>query len=82
MKQQEKRKAELDTFMGCVQEAIQEKQEQGKHEIAKFEEKHLLVGPAPSPSPLLQVPTRQRPSPSASDDPRPHGASRLLSGQA
>ncbi|XP_073653143.1 dynein regulatory complex subunit 3 isoform X2 [Tursiops truncatus] len=43
MKQQEKRKAELDTFMGCVQEAIQEKQEQGKHEIAKFEEKHLLT---------------------------------------
>ncbi|XP_022416452.1 dynein regulatory complex subunit 3 isoform X2 [Delphinapterus leucas] len=43
LKQQEKRKAELDTFMGCVQEAIQEKQEQGKHKIAKFEEKHLLT---------------------------------------
>ncbi|KAM9044425.1 dynein regulatory complex subunit 3 isoform 4-T8 [Megaptera novaeangliae] len=42
LKQQEKRKAELDTFMGCVQEAVQEKQEQGKHKIAKFEEKHLL----------------------------------------
>ena len=37
--------------MGCVQEAVQEKQEQGKHKIAKFEEKHLLVGPAPSPFP-------------------------------
>ncbi|TKC53127.1 hypothetical protein EI555_006625 [Monodon monoceros] len=43
LKQQEKRKAELDTFMGCVQEAVQEKQEQGKHKIAKFEEKHLLT---------------------------------------
>ncbi|XP_007448444.1 PREDICTED: leucine-rich repeat-containing protein 48 [Lipotes vexillifer] len=42
LKQQEKRKAELDTFMGCVQEAVQEKQEQGKHKMAKFEEKHLL----------------------------------------
>ncbi|XP_036694162.1 dynein regulatory complex subunit 3 isoform X4 [Balaenoptera musculus] len=42
LKQQKKRKAELDTFMGCVQEAVQEKQEQGKHKIAKFEEKHLL----------------------------------------
>ncbi|XP_059937665.1 dynein regulatory complex subunit 3 [Mesoplodon densirostris] len=42
LKQQEKRKAELDTFMGCVQEAVWEKQEQGKHKITKFEEKHLL----------------------------------------
>ncbi|KAB0401136.1 hypothetical protein E2I00_011478, partial [Balaenoptera physalus] len=42
LKQQEKRKAERDTFMVCVQEAVQEKQEQGKHKIAKFEEKHLL----------------------------------------
>ncbi|XP_070245726.1 dynein regulatory complex subunit 3 isoform X2 [Bos mutus] len=42
LKQQEKRKAELDTFMECVQEAIQENQEQGKLKIAKFEEKHLL----------------------------------------
>ncbi|XP_039083183.1 dynein regulatory complex subunit 3 [Hyaena hyaena] len=42
LKQQEKRKVELDTFKECVQEAIQENQEQGKHRIAKFEEKHLL----------------------------------------
>ncbi|KAM9746904.1 dynein regulatory complex subunit 3 [Dama dama] len=42
LKQQEKRKAELETFMECVQEAIQENQEQGKLKIAKFEEKHLL----------------------------------------
>ncbi|XP_057572470.1 dynein regulatory complex subunit 3 [Hippopotamus amphibius kiboko] len=42
LKQQEKRKAELDTFTGCIQEAIQENQEQGRHEIARFEEKHLL----------------------------------------
>ncbi|CAD7689603.1 unnamed protein product [Nyctereutes procyonoides] len=42
LKQQEKRKLELDTFYECVQEAIQENQEQGKHRIAKFEEKHLL----------------------------------------
>nr|XP_025861411.1 dynein regulatory complex subunit 3 isoform X3 [Vulpes vulpes] len=42
LKQQEKRKLELDTFNECVQEAIQENQEQGKHRIAKFEEKHLL----------------------------------------
>ncbi|KAI4556211.1 hypothetical protein MJT46_014834 [Ovis ammon polii x Ovis aries] len=42
LKQQEKRKAELDNFMECVQEAIQENQEQGKLKIAKFEEKHLL----------------------------------------
>ncbi|XP_058904895.1 dynein regulatory complex subunit 3 isoform X2 [Kogia breviceps] len=42
LKQQEKRRVELDTFMGCVQEAIQEKQEQSKAKIAKFEEKHLL----------------------------------------
>eukprot|EP00070_Physeter_catodon_P048837 XP_028355731.1 dynein regulatory complex subunit 3 isoform X2 [Physeter catodon] len=42
LKQQEKRKAELNTFMGCVQEAVQEKQEQSKAKIAKFEEKHLL----------------------------------------
>uniref|UniRef100_A0A452DYC1 Dynein regulatory complex subunit 3 n=1 Tax=Capra hircus TaxID=9925 RepID=A0A452DYC1_CAPHI len=42
LKQQEKRKAELDNFMECVQEAIQENQEQGKLKIAKFEEKHLV----------------------------------------
>ncbi|KAF4012442.1 hypothetical protein G4228_003189 [Cervus hanglu yarkandensis] len=42
LKQQEKRKAELETFMECVQEAIKENQEQGKLKIAKFEEKHLL----------------------------------------
>uniref|UniRef100_A0A452R4B3 Dynein regulatory complex subunit 3 n=1 Tax=Ursus americanus TaxID=9643 RepID=A0A452R4B3_URSAM len=42
LKQQEKRKLELDTFNECVQEAIQENQEQGKRRIAKFEEKHLL----------------------------------------
>ncbi|XP_024608592.1 dynein regulatory complex subunit 3 [Neophocaena asiaeorientalis asiaeorientalis] len=37
LKQQEKRKAELDTFMGCVQEAVQEKQEQGKHKCGSLE---------------------------------------------
>ncbi|XP_027424421.1 dynein regulatory complex subunit 3 isoform X2 [Zalophus californianus] len=42
LKQQEKRKLELDTFNECIQEAIQENQEQGKRRIAKFEEKHLL----------------------------------------
>ncbi|XP_034845638.1 dynein regulatory complex subunit 3 isoform X1 [Mirounga leonina] len=42
LKQQEKRKVELDTFNECIQEAIQENQEQGKRRIAKFEEKHLL----------------------------------------
>ncbi|PNI17230.1 DRC3 isoform 4 [Pan troglodytes] len=41
LKQQEKRKTELDTFSECVHEAIQENQEQGKRKIAKFEEKHL-----------------------------------------
>nr|XP_048304063.1 dynein regulatory complex subunit 3 isoform X2 [Myodes glareolus] len=40
--QQEKRKAELDTFNECIQEAIQENQGQGKLKVAKFEEKHLL----------------------------------------
>ncbi|XP_035888770.1 dynein regulatory complex subunit 3 isoform X3 [Phyllostomus discolor] len=42
LKQQEKRKVELDTFNECVQEAIQENQGQGKRRIAEFEEKHLL----------------------------------------
>ncbi|XP_074244400.1 dynein regulatory complex subunit 3 isoform X1 [Saimiri boliviensis] len=42
LKQQEKRKTELDTFNECVHEAIQENQEQGKRKIAKFEEKHLM----------------------------------------
>ncbi|XP_060219585.1 dynein regulatory complex subunit 3 [Meriones unguiculatus] len=42
LKQQEKRKIELDTFNECIQEAIQENQEQGKLKVAKFEEKHLL----------------------------------------
>ncbi|KAM7068340.1 dynein regulatory complex subunit 3 [Molossus nigricans] len=42
LKQQEKRKVELDTFNECVQEAIQESQQQGKDWIAKFEEKHLM----------------------------------------
>uniref|UniRef100_H0V1B6 Dynein regulatory complex subunit 3 n=1 Tax=Cavia porcellus TaxID=10141 RepID=H0V1B6_CAVPO len=42
LKQHEKRKLELDTFHECVQEAIQENQEQGKLQIASFEEKHLL----------------------------------------
>ncbi|XP_011942653.1 PREDICTED: leucine-rich repeat-containing protein 48 isoform X1 [Cercocebus atys] len=41
LKQQEKRKVELDTFSECVHEAIQENQEQGKRKIAQFEEKHL-----------------------------------------
>nr|XP_045232178.1 dynein regulatory complex subunit 3 isoform X3 [Macaca fascicularis] len=41
LKQQEKRKIELDTFSECVHEAIQENQEQGKRKIAQFEEKHL-----------------------------------------
>ncbi|GAB1296172.1 Dynein regulatory complex subunit 3 [Apodemus speciosus] len=40
--QQEKRKVELDTFNECIQEAIQENQDQGKLKVAKFEEKHLL----------------------------------------
>lgn len=47
LKQQEKRKIELDTFSECVHEAIQENQEQGKRKIAQFEEKHLSVGPEP-----------------------------------
>lgn len=42
LKQQEKRKLELDTFNECVQEAIQENQDQGKLKVAKFEERHLL----------------------------------------
>ncbi|XP_008564463.1 PREDICTED: leucine-rich repeat-containing protein 48 [Galeopterus variegatus] len=42
LKQQEKRKTELDTLNECIHEAIQENQEQGKQKIAKFEEKHLL----------------------------------------
>lgn len=70
LKQQEKRKAELETFMECVQEAIQENQEQGKLTIAKFEEKHLLVGPTPSPPPAAgaHLPEAQ---PLPSDDPSP-----------
>lgn len=43
MNQQEKRKVELDTFNECIQEAIQENQDQGKLKVAKFEEKHLQV---------------------------------------
>lgn len=42
LKQQEKRKTELDTFNECIREAIQENQEQGKRRIAEFEEKLLL----------------------------------------
>ncbi|XP_028632403.1 dynein regulatory complex subunit 3 [Grammomys surdaster] len=42
LNQQEKRKLELDTFNECIQEAIQENQDQGKLKVAKFEEKHLL----------------------------------------
>ncbi|XP_047689870.1 dynein regulatory complex subunit 3 [Prionailurus viverrinus] len=42
LKQQEKRRVELDTFNECVQEAIQENREQGKRRIAKFEETHLM----------------------------------------
>ncbi|KAL6048379.1 hypothetical protein STEG23_000072 [Scotinomys teguina] len=42
LKQQEKRKLELDTFNECIQEAIQENQDQGKLKVAKFEEKHLM----------------------------------------
>ncbi|XP_069883662.1 dynein regulatory complex subunit 3 [Dipodomys merriami] len=42
LKQQEKRKIELDTFNECMLEAIHENQEQGKFKIAKFEEKHML----------------------------------------
>ncbi|XP_037664414.1 dynein regulatory complex subunit 3 isoform X3 [Choloepus didactylus] len=41
LRQQEKRKVELDTFYECIQEAIRENQEQGKQKIAKFEEKHF-----------------------------------------
>lgn len=51
---------ELDTFNECVHEAIQENQEQAKHQIAKFEEKHLLVALPSLPSPCLlpQGPTQ------------------------
>ncbi|XP_058429393.1 dynein regulatory complex subunit 3 isoform X1 [Marmota monax] len=42
LKQQEKRKIELDTFNECIQEAIQENQEEGRLKIAKFEEKHFM----------------------------------------
>lgn len=49
---------ELDTFNECVQEAIQDSQQQGKGCIARFEEKHLMVGPAPPlcpcPGPTLR----------------------------
>ncbi|XP_042636968.1 dynein regulatory complex subunit 3 [Orycteropus afer afer] len=41
LKQQEKRKVEIDTFNECIQEAIRENQEQGKQKIIEFEEKHL-----------------------------------------
>lgn len=51
--QQEKRRVELDTFNACVQEAVQENREQGKLRIARFEEKHLLVGLTPAPAPPL-----------------------------
>lgn len=48
---------ELDTFSACVHEAVRENQEQGKHRVAMFEEKYLVVGPAlppsfPAPQPL------------------------------
>lgn len=56
LKQQEKRKIELDTFTECIQEAIQENQEQGKLKIAQFEEKHSLVGPAPPEAAALRPP--------------------------
>nr|XP_019609323.1 PREDICTED: dynein regulatory complex subunit 3 isoform X2 [Rhinolophus sinicus] len=42
LKQREKRKVELDTFNACVHEAVRENQEQGKHRVAVFEEKHLV----------------------------------------
>ncbi|XP_075415256.1 dynein regulatory complex subunit 3 [Tenrec ecaudatus] len=42
LKQQEKRKVEIDTFNECIQEAIQENQQQGKQRIAEFEEQHQL----------------------------------------
>ncbi|KAM6186379.1 LOW QUALITY PROTEIN: dynein regulatory complex subunit 3 [Rhynchocyon petersi] len=42
LKQQEKRKLEIDTFSECIQDAIHENQERGKQKIAEFEEKHLL----------------------------------------
>ncbi|XP_040830478.1 dynein regulatory complex subunit 3 [Ochotona curzoniae] len=42
LKQQEKRKAELDTFTECIKEAIWDNQQQGRLRIAQFEEKHLL----------------------------------------
>ncbi|XP_054992907.1 dynein regulatory complex subunit 3 [Sorex araneus] len=42
LKQQEKRKLEVETFMDCVSEAIQENQEQGRRKITEFEEKHLV----------------------------------------
>jgi hypothetical protein len=38
-----------------VQEAIKENQEQGKLKIARFEEKHLLVGPLPRAMKKLQL---------------------------
>lgn len=66
--------------MECVQEAIQENQEQGKLKIAKFEEKHLLVGPVPTSR--CRCPPARGPPPAAgahlpeaqplpSDDPSP-----------
>ncbi|XP_049632975.1 dynein regulatory complex subunit 3 [Suncus etruscus] len=42
LKQQEKRKLEVETFTDCINEAIQENQEQGKKKITIFEEKHML----------------------------------------
>ena len=49
LKQQEKRKAELDNFMECVQEAIQENQEQGPRRkrwaAAEGEGRHRRTAP-------------------------------------
>ena len=49
--------------MECVQEAIQENQEQGKLKIAKFEEKHLLVGPVPLPTSRCRCSPARGPAP-------------------
>ncbi|XP_077019500.1 dynein regulatory complex subunit 3 isoform X8 [Tamandua tetradactyla] len=43
LKQQEKRKVEVDTFYQCVQEAILENHAQGKRKVAEFEEKHFQI---------------------------------------
>nr|XP_058139327.1 dynein regulatory complex subunit 3 isoform X2 [Dasypus novemcinctus] len=43
LKQEEKRRAELDTFYECTREAVRENQGQGKRAIARFEERHSQI---------------------------------------